>query len=216
MDIAEVGTGGDQAHAIDAINGLSWRSTTNSPTPTAVPTYIVSGQVFVDSNHNGVLDTGEVGYQGATVTLQGATNLTTTTDSNGNYTFTNVQGGGSFTIIVTLPSGYTGTTTTSVSIPNLNQNQTINYGIVLSSILTGTPTPTVTSTPFPTTTPTANTPSVQVFVTMANTAMVSTLLKGGIDSVLAGPIRIQVTPPADPLPITAADVARAVASIESV
>ena len=44
--------------------------------------------VWNDSNANGILDAGETGIAGVTVTLTGAVSATTTTDANGEYTFT--------------------------------------------------------------------------------------------------------------------------------
>jgi SdrD B-like domain len=71
--------------------------------------------VFVDSNGNGIQDGGELGISGATVTLtypDGST-ITTTTDGNGLYSFTNLaptEPGQSYTVAFTTPSGYTPTT----------------------------------------------------------------------------------------------------------
>src|SRR6516165_9124630 len=66
----------------------------NSPALAAV-----SGMVFVDSNANGIHDTGELGVSGTTVTLSGTTlggtpvNVSTTTDANGQFAFFQVQPG---------------------------------------------------------------------------------------------------------------------------
>ena len=46
--------------------------------------------VWNDSNANGILDAGETGIAGVTVTLTGAVSATTTTDANGEYTFTDL------------------------------------------------------------------------------------------------------------------------------
>src|SRR6185436_5664986 len=51
----------------------------------------ITGTVFTDTNNNGTRDGGEPGIPGVTVT--GPNGQTTTTDSNGNFTFTNVPGG---------------------------------------------------------------------------------------------------------------------------
>lgn len=65
------------------------------PTPPAV-TAQVSGKVYIDANNNGVIDPGEVGLAGVTITLTGASstampvNLSTTTAADGSFTFTNV------------------------------------------------------------------------------------------------------------------------------
>jgi len=77
---------------------------------------IVSGLVFVDANGNGQHDAGEVGLPGVQITLSGAStsnqqvNLTTTTDTNGDYTFFQVQPGtyqlsrGSLTTVLANPA----------------------------------------------------------------------------------------------------------------
>lgn len=77
---------------------------------------VVSGLVFVDSNGNGQHDAGEVGLPGVQITLSGAStsnqqvNLTTTTDTNGDYTFFQVQPGtyqlsrGSLTTVLANPA----------------------------------------------------------------------------------------------------------------
>ncbi len=65
----------------------------------------LASQVFIDSNNNGIQDTGESGLSGVTVTLVGGgddglisttvdnTTATTTTDSSGNYSFTGLTPG---------------------------------------------------------------------------------------------------------------------------
>ncbi len=71
----------------------------------------LSGVVFLDSNDNGILDNGEGGIAGASVALAGtndlgaAVSLTTTTTSNGAYSFNNLAPG-TYTLAVTQPSGY--------------------------------------------------------------------------------------------------------------
>ena len=57
------------------------------------PTYTVTGKVFNDANCNHVKELGEVGIQGAKITLTNkydpsATYPTATTDGSGSYTFT--------------------------------------------------------------------------------------------------------------------------------
>ncbi len=77
----------------------------------------VSGLVYQDTNGNGVLDSGEPGIGGVTLTLSGTNNLgnsvtaTTTTAANGTYSFTTYNGGqfippGTYQITETQPSGY--------------------------------------------------------------------------------------------------------------
>ncbi len=123
---------------------------TDTPTPTPVPTYTINGNVYTDVNQNGVKDSGETDYQGATVTLSGDASSTDTTNSTGNYTFSSLATG-SYTVDLNVPTGYTATTTNPVSVP-LTADTTVNFGI--APVPTSTPTPTPTNTPTPTATPT--------------------------------------------------------------
>ncbi|MCP5426278.1 MAG: carboxypeptidase regulatory-like domain-containing protein, partial [Gammaproteobacteria bacterium] len=75
----------------------------------------VSGAVFADSDQDGVQDAGEGGLAGITVALRdstGAVVATTTTDSNGDYSFPDVPAG-AYRVVVTdsghLLDGYTAT-----------------------------------------------------------------------------------------------------------
>jgi hypothetical protein len=104
---------------------------------TVNPTYSITGNVFVDANHNGVQDNGEGNYQGATVTLSGASSASTTTDTNGNYTFAGLASG-SYTVTLTDPTGYGSTTTNPVNL-NLNSNTTENFGITTTTQVKLTP-----------------------------------------------------------------------------
>jgi hypothetical protein len=73
----------------------------------------LSGQLFLDNNGNRVFDFGDQGLGGVTVTLTGtdslgnAVNLTTTTASDGTYSFKGLEAG-TYTIFTTLPpvTGY--------------------------------------------------------------------------------------------------------------
>ncbi len=77
----------------------------------------VAGTVYEDKNDNGVLDSGEPGISGVTLTLSGtngqgqAITATTTTGSGGSYSFTtdsngNVLLSGTYQIVESVPSGY--------------------------------------------------------------------------------------------------------------
>ena len=76
------------------------------------PSGVVGDYVWWDSNGDGIQDAGEFGLQGVTVTAtSGATTLTTTTDSDGLYSFQSLSAG-TWTIAVdagTLPSSMTPT-----------------------------------------------------------------------------------------------------------
>jgi uncharacterized repeat protein (TIGR01451 family) len=70
----------------------------------------LSGKVYVDDNKNGLLDVGEVGIQGVTITLTGndganAINRTTTTNAAGEYSFTGLVPG-TYNITETQPTAY--------------------------------------------------------------------------------------------------------------
>ncbi len=72
----------------------------------------VSGMKFEDLNANGVRDAGEAGLAGWNITINGTdtitgttVNQTTTTDVNGNYSFTNLTAG-TYTISETLKAGW--------------------------------------------------------------------------------------------------------------
>src|SRR5207244_285595 len=77
----------------------------------------VSGLVYQDTNGNGVLDSGEPGISGVTVTLSGTNGLgqsisaTTTTAADGTYSFSidsssNALRPGTYQVVETLPNGY--------------------------------------------------------------------------------------------------------------
>ncbi len=113
---------------------------TSTPTPTSI-TYSITGNVFIDSNNNGVQNCSgacnngsgdEPGYGGATVILSGAANRSTTSDSAGSdkglYTFSNLSSG-TYTITLTLPAGY-GLTTPGSRTRTLGPSASgVNFGI---------------------------------------------------------------------------------------
>lgn len=66
----------------------------------------ISGTKFNDTDGDGVKDEGEAGLSGWTINLSGTGGGSTTTDANGNYTFTEV-GGGAHTLSETQQSGWT-------------------------------------------------------------------------------------------------------------
>ncbi len=66
-------------------------------------------KVWLDANQNGIQDAGEAGIANVTVVLFNSSNTqvaTTTTDANGNYSFTNLAPG-TYSAQFTAPSGYT-------------------------------------------------------------------------------------------------------------
>jgi protocatechuate 3,4-dioxygenase beta subunit len=93
----------------------------------------IGDRVFNDPNNNGILDPGETGVGGATVTLRDAAGnivATATTDTNGNYQFPNLPPG-NYTVTVTPPTGFVNTTPTTLPV-NLAPGQiidTIDFGL---------------------------------------------------------------------------------------
>ena len=105
---------------INGANATSYNFTATQ-TPTSTPTYSISGTVTLS---------GGGALPGVTVTLSGAGSGTATTDSSGNYIFSNLANG-SYTLTPRL-SGYTFSQTSSTKIvsgPNIpGVNFVANYG----------------------------------------------------------------------------------------
>ena len=99
----------------------------------------VSGTVFIDSNDNGALDSGEPGLGGVTINLfnsAGTPVATTTSASNGTYSFIGLPSG-TYTIVETRPNGYgfsSPTTLSNVSVPVAGTVTGENFGNTLGSI----------------------------------------------------------------------------------
>ena len=108
--------------------------------PSVCPGFLTLGNlVWNDLNGDGLKNTNEPGVAGATVNLyadnngdniaDGAPSATTTTDANGQYSFTNLLPG-KFIVGVIMPTGYTyGSSTSTSSNPNNNIDDD-NNGIV--------------------------------------------------------------------------------------
>ena len=108
--------GGDYALTFSS---NSWRTVNTNPRTTtlgpntrirfaAIPTYDLSGYIFIDDNRDGTKDPTETtGYSGATVTLTGPAGEggTTTTDATGRYSFPNKKRG-NYTVTLTVPVDY--------------------------------------------------------------------------------------------------------------
>lgn len=135
--------------------------------PPPPSTYTISGNVYDDYNGNMVKDAVDTNHAGLTVTL--STGATTTTDSSGNYSFSNLNSG-SYSVTLTIPATYT--LTTPLSNPtstSVGPNMTVHFGIkppapTCSGGLTANPTSvspggTSTLTAVGCTTPTGVTPS---------------------------------------------------------
>jgi uncharacterized repeat protein (TIGR01451 family) len=156
--------------------------------------------VWYDTNHNGIQDSGETGAQGVTVKVYRSDNTlinTTSTDSNGKYSFTGLIPG-DYYVIFSLPGGYnfsplnqggdtakdsdadltTGRTAT-VTLAGGQDNPTIDAGIyqptTITPTVTATATSTATTTPTVTATATATgTPTVTTTPTVTATSTATT------------------------------------------
>ncbi|MGH7204110.1 MAG: SdrD B-like domain-containing protein [Candidatus Levyibacteriota bacterium] len=118
---------GNGSHTITywSVDNAGVPEATNTKTFTITERYTLSGTVYNDNNQNGLQDSGETGYAGATVTLN--TGQTATTDSNGTYSFPNSEAG-SYVATVTAPSGYFTTTSNPVTV-SLAADTTVNFCI---------------------------------------------------------------------------------------
>lgn len=71
----------------------------------------IGGSVYIDVNNNGIRDSGEVGIEGVTITLTGTDstggtiNRTVTTDSNGDYLFSQLAAG-TYEVVQTQPDDF--------------------------------------------------------------------------------------------------------------
>jgi hypothetical protein len=105
----------------------------------------ISGTVYTDSNRNGVLNTGEPDIAGVTVTLKNASNVvvaTTTSGSNGAYSFTGLVAGSYTVSVPATASSETLETAGSLSIV-LTAGQSSsgdNFGYVPSALTLACPT----------------------------------------------------------------------------
>ncbi len=97
----------------------------------------ISGRVYVDLDRDGVDDV-EAGVGGVTITLRdnlGAVVATTTTGTDGSYSFPNLPAG-SYTVEETQPAGYGSSTPNSVAVtlPPSGGTQAVNFGETLSTL----------------------------------------------------------------------------------
>ncbi len=102
----------------------------------------ITGTVFDDDDRTNVLDPANVGLAGVTVNLNdstGAVVASTTTDSQGHYSFTDqtgIPGTGKFTVSIVLPAGFTNVTAASIPIALTRGGMdfdNVNFGIDESS-----------------------------------------------------------------------------------
>lgn len=94
-------------------------------------------KVWEDTNTNGIQDSGEPGVSGVTVKLYNCNDdliATTTTDSNGNYLFSDLVPGDYYVLFV-LPAGYTFTTQDTGSNDEKDSDVDINTGRTICTTL---------------------------------------------------------------------------------
>lgn len=106
----------------------------------------IDGAVFTDTNGNGTFDSGESGVAGRTVFINNdntgkpdSNNPSTTTDANGNYSFTGLAAG-SYKVEEVVPSGVALTTATSqtVTVTASGTVSGVNFGEGVPAKITGT------------------------------------------------------------------------------
>jgi hypothetical protein len=112
-----------------AVNALAMFQTLDTTTSSTSKTGSISGMKFNDLNHNGIREANESRLANWTITLtnQTASVSTTLTDSNGNYSFTNLTDG-NYTVGEVKQSGWTQTAP---------KTGTYNVTIIGGSIITG-------------------------------------------------------------------------------
>ncbi len=113
--------------------------------PTAAPTpakFNISGNVYEDTNNNGVHDNWELGPGGVKLDLISQNiKIEISTDKYGNYSFEKFGGlvSGTYTITLVAPAGFTPISTTSVNV-NLGPDAVVDFGLKKSTAL---PKPTI-------------------------------------------------------------------------
>ena len=104
----------------------------------AANTGVISGTVFLDLNNSGIYQPGDPGipFVNISLTLGGLIIQSTNSDSNGNYSFTNLADG-TYTVTETVLPGYTSTssTTRTVTITGGNSVTGVNFGLAISADL---------------------------------------------------------------------------------
>ncbi|MCK1226947.1 SdrD B-like domain-containing protein, partial [Streptococcus uberis] len=102
--------------------------------------HTIGDTVWEDTNKDGIQDAGEPGIPGVTVTLTNpdGTTVTTTTDANGHYEFTDLPNG-DYTVTFETPNGYTPTTS------NTGDDTKDSDGQVVKVTVDGSDNPTIDS-----------------------------------------------------------------------
>lgn len=100
-------------------------ATVNFGDVTEEPVFSIFGFVYEDLNGDGVMDMGEPGIAGVTVTLEGISELMT--DLDGSYAFA-VADTGSYTVVETDPAGYVSTTPNEVMAVLTDMDIQVDFG----------------------------------------------------------------------------------------
>lgn len=135
----------DPNNPSSAFNQLPLGSNSTLARITSVTLDSIDGTVFTDANGNGQFDSGEAGVGGRTVFIDkdntgkpDSNNPSTTTDSNGNFSFTGLSPG-NYTVKEVVPSGIaltTGTQTVTVSANSTASG--VIFGEAVPAKITGT------------------------------------------------------------------------------
>jgi len=106
---------------------------TNTPTPTSAPTYTITGNIFIDTNNNGIKDTGESCYVGNIPSIKYGTNselsVTNFTSTAGCNTYSITTATRCHNISMVSPQGYkiTGWSGSDSTHTSLNQTSSTAY-----------------------------------------------------------------------------------------
>nr|WP_241427145.1 SdrD B-like domain-containing protein [Macrococcus armenti] len=114
----------------DSVSDSSSDSISDSTTPSEV-LYDLGDKVWYDADKDGIQGANEPGIEGVTVTLTkpDGTTVTTTTDANGNYIFTDLPNG-DYVVTFETPDGYNGPTVVNAGDDALDSDgQVVNVTI---------------------------------------------------------------------------------------
>lgn len=102
--------------------------------------FTISGNVFVDYNHDGTKDVDDTNYSGATLSITNSITNTCpgekTTNTSGNYSFVNLTTG-TYSVRLCVPSGYQATTTNPVPLTISTLDATADFGITVLYAISG-------------------------------------------------------------------------------
>lgn len=170
----------------------------NSPQNVTCPSYTISGTVYMDYDHDGSGGTADVGTSGIPVSLGG---ISTTTNSNGFYSFSNLAPG-TYSVSITIPSGDTAVGKTSQSV-TVGPNNITNFYITPLYTISGTIFNDINlNTKYDTTTETAFTNGSQLTISgpVNTTATASNGVYSTAQNLLSGTYTVSYNTTATPLP----------------